>query len=183
MMVCVLGFWSSPEAKAVSERLAIVATSNPGDDETVVKGGWGPCCPEPALRAWGQEVVDRLSDNGQKETRRLADTRMDDEESDHVVIGRLIRRLKISDAPQRFQSLATTVLRTSLGVDAVAWVPKEENESVVVAGEVRGILARDYRGCDRGAARVGPTVCVGGGGKPGLGLGSESKGRSCHRIE
>jgi putative nucleotidyltransferase with HDIG domain len=67
------------------------------------------------------------------------------EESEHVVIGRLIRRLRISDPPDRFQELATTVLRSSLGVMAVAWVPRDPHEPVIVGGEVEGLDASAYR--------------------------------------
>ncbi|WP_240910887.1 HD-GYP domain-containing protein [Paludisphaera soli] len=67
------------------------------------------------------------------------------EEGEHVVIGRLIRRLKISDAPSRFQTLATNVLRASLGVEATAWVPASDYEEVIVSGEVLGVSASDYR--------------------------------------
>ncbi|AMV37193.1 HD-GYP domain-containing protein [Planctomyces sp. SH-PL62] len=67
------------------------------------------------------------------------------EEGEHVVIGRLIRRLKISDAPTRFQTLATNVLRASLGVEATAWVPAEEHEPVVVSGEVPGLTSTALR--------------------------------------
>ncbi len=67
------------------------------------------------------------------------------EESEHVVIGRLIRRLRISDPPDRFQELATTVLRSSLGVAAVAWVPRDPHEPVIVGGSVEGLDAQTYR--------------------------------------
>jgi putative nucleotidyltransferase with HDIG domain len=68
-----------------------------------------------------------------------------DEESERQVVGRLIRRLRISDPPQDFQSIATTVLRTSLNVEAVAWVPKSAGEPVVVSGRVAGLDSHTYR--------------------------------------
>jgi putative nucleotidyltransferase with HDIG domain len=67
------------------------------------------------------------------------------EESEHVVIGRLIRRLRISDPPDRFQELAVTVLRSSLGVQAVAWVPRDPHEPVIVGGTVEGLDPPAYR--------------------------------------
>ncbi|MDG3005668.1 HD-GYP domain-containing protein [Paludisphaera mucosa] len=67
------------------------------------------------------------------------------DEGEHIVIGRLIRRLKISDAPLRFQTLATNVLRASLGVEATAWIPTEELEDVVVSGEVAGLTVAACR--------------------------------------
>ncbi len=69
----------------------------------------------------------------------------DGEEGEHVVIGRLIRRLKISDPPARFQALATNVLRASIGVEAAAWVPAGEHEDVIVSGAVEGMTSRCYR--------------------------------------
>jgi len=76
---------------------------------------------------------------------KAGDSAVGDEEGEHVVMGRLIRRLRISDAPGRFQELATNVLRTSLGVAAVAWIPIDEHESVVVSGGVEGLSAAAYR--------------------------------------
>jgi putative nucleotidyltransferase with HDIG domain len=68
-----------------------------------------------------------------------------EEEGEHVVIGRLIRRLRISDPPARFQALATNVLRASLGMAAVAWVPADENEPVAVSGELEGVSPGSFR--------------------------------------
>ena len=59
-----------------------------------------------------------------------------------VAINRLIRRLRISDPPHQFQTVATTVLRTSLNLSAVAWVPKDVHEPVVVSGEIEGLSSR-----------------------------------------
>lgn len=74
------------------------------------------------------------------------------DEGEHVVIGRLIRRLKISDAPARFQSLATNVLRASLGAGAAAWIPADDHEDVVVSGEIPGMSPRSYRLLAAGSA-------------------------------
>jgi putative nucleotidyltransferase with HDIG domain len=68
-----------------------------------------------------------------------------DEESERSVIGRLIRRMRISDPPERFQGLATTVVRTSLNVEAAAWVPRDPNEPVIIGGAVAGMVPQDYR--------------------------------------
>ena len=70
---------------------------------------------------------------------KLASGSQRDQGSEHVVIGRLIRRLRISDSPQHFQTVATTVLRTSLDMAAVAWVPKEPHDPVVISGAVAGL--------------------------------------------
>lgn len=60
-------------------------------------------------------------------------------EGEHVAIGRLIRRLRVSDPPARFQALATNVLRASLGVAVVVWIPIDERESPVLSGELPGL--------------------------------------------
>jgi putative nucleotidyltransferase with HDIG domain len=67
------------------------------------------------------------------------------EKNERAVIGRLIRRLKISDSPQHFQTMATTVLRTSLEMTAVAWVPRDPHDATVVSGAVPGMIIADYR--------------------------------------
>lgn len=105
----------------------------------------GPVCPEPALEAWGQQISDRMRSREEMRVRQNLPPASNDEESDHAVIGRLIRRMRISDPPARFQALATNVLRTSLGMAAVAWVPSESQESVVVSGEVEGLRTLAYR--------------------------------------
>jgi len=71
----------------------------------------------------------------------LLDGTMDawDKEGEHVVIGRLIRRLRVSDPPARFQTLATNVLRASLNVAVVAWFPADSREDPIVSGELPGL--------------------------------------------
>ncbi len=49
---------------------------------------------------------------------------------------RLIRRLRVSDPPDKFQRLAADELRTFLGVEAVAWVPAARREPIVVSGQI-----------------------------------------------
>jgi HD-GYP domain-containing protein (c-di-GMP phosphodiesterase class II) len=68
-----------------------------------------------------------------------------EETNERAVIGRLIRRLRISDSPRHFQTVATTVLRTSLEMAAVAWVPCDPNLAPVVSGRVWGLTVTDYR--------------------------------------
>ncbi len=107
-------------------------------------GRCGPACPEPALKAWGEQVVSRMQtaagDAGSPASRGRM-TSM----TEHLVIGRLIRRMRISDHPRRFQSLTANVVRTSLGVEAVAWVPAENFEPVIVSGEIAGFDPSAYR--------------------------------------
>jgi hypothetical protein len=118
---------------------------DPAGPEKDDSATWGPVCPEPALRAWGQQVVNRLQSNHETRVYPVQPTPSGDEENEHVVIGRLIRRMRISDSPARFQSLATNVLRTSLGMAAVAWVSSDAHEPVVVSGEIDGLRSASYR--------------------------------------
>jgi HD-GYP domain-containing protein (c-di-GMP phosphodiesterase class II) len=76
-----------------------------------------------------------------------------DEKNERAVIGRLIRRLRISDSPQHFQTVATTVLRTSLEMAAVAWVPKDPHEAAVISGTVAGLTTASYRAFPSPAGR------------------------------
>src|ERR1700749_387701 len=75
--------------------------------------------------------------------------------NEHVVIGRLIRRLRVSEPPDRFHQLAVNVLRSSLGVEAVAWVPREASEPLIVSGAVEGGEPASYRALTRLANRDG----------------------------
>ena len=68
-----------------------------------------------------------------------------EEKNQRAVIGRLIRRLRISDSPQHFQTVATTVLRTSLEMAAVAWISRDPHDAAVVSGAVAGLTAASYR--------------------------------------
>jgi putative nucleotidyltransferase with HDIG domain len=111
------------------------------DDPT----SWGPECPEPALLAWGRQALGRLGhDPGQARPETRPETAVP-EESDHVVIGRLIRRMRISESPRSFQALATNVLRSSLGMAAVAWIPSDTREEIVVSGSIEGLRPGSYR--------------------------------------
>jgi putative nucleotidyltransferase with HDIG domain len=107
---------------------------------------WGPACPEPALRAWGQQTVNRFQNDHETRLAPVQPSPFNEDENDHVVIGRLIRRMRISDSPVRFQTLATNVLKASLGMAAVAWIPSDSHEPVVVSGEIEGLRSSSYRG-------------------------------------
>jgi HD-GYP domain-containing protein (c-di-GMP phosphodiesterase class II) len=91
-------------------------------------------------------------------TATLASGSNRDEGSEHVVIGRLIRRLRVSEPPDRFHLLAANVLRSSLGVEAVAWVPRDAREAVVVAGSVEGLEPSSYRSLTQSATRDGAAM-------------------------
>ena len=81
-----------------------------------------------------------------------------EEKNEWAVIGRLIRRLRISDSPQHFQTVATTVLRTSLEMAAVAWVPKDPHDAVVISGAVAGLETSSYRALSSAAGRESTLV-------------------------
>jgi HD-GYP domain-containing protein (c-di-GMP phosphodiesterase class II) len=105
---------------------------------------WGPVCPEPALRAWGQQAAEQL--RGEITARGGSTSQAPRSEGgERVIIGRLIRRLRVSDAPERFQGLATNALRNALHVAVVAWVPSNPHERVVATGELPGLKPNDYR--------------------------------------
>lgn len=105
---------------------------------------FGPLCPDPALRAWGQSVADQYRRTKEAHPAPRASSGAP-ETDQHLLIARLTRRLKISDAPDKFQSLATNALRHALNVSAVAWVPAQHNEPVVVSGEIGGFEGNAYR--------------------------------------
>ncbi len=108
------------------------------------EAGWGPPCPERALKAWGQSVADGL--RGEVFPRSSSSpSPFRGEGCDRLLTARLIRRLRVSDPPERFQDLALHALRSALGVAAVAWVPAQPGESTVVVGEVKGMSPADFR--------------------------------------
>jgi HD-GYP domain-containing protein (c-di-GMP phosphodiesterase class II) len=124
---------------------------------------WGPVCPEPALRAWGEQVARRLLRAPARE--RDSRSRLKSPENDRgVAINRLTRRLRISDPPHHFQTVATTVLRTSLNLTAVAWVPRDAHEQVVVSGEIPGLSTQAYRGFPSPAGQDSTILCTDGNG-------------------
>lgn len=93
----------------------------------------------------GDEVDDRSRDEDRDGDREPG--------SEHVAIGRLIRRLRISEPPGRFRELAANVLRSSLGAEAVAWIPRVPAEPPVIAGRVEGMEWTDYRKLATAGAR------------------------------
>lgn len=116
---------------------------------------WGTACPEPALRAWGQFVSDALrAERAAREPEPSRDTPGAVGSAlrppgvaggERLVVGKLIRRLRISDPPERFQQTAVNALRVAMGLAAVAWVPCHHAEPVVVSGEVGGLKGNGFR--------------------------------------
>jgi putative nucleotidyltransferase with HDIG domain len=153
--VALVGF----QASGVPTGIAATGDELPHDPEaeSVV---WGPICPKRALQAWGQQVADRMQKDHAGWTSAASGSRASDEENIGVVIGRLIRRLRISDPPHHFQTVATTVLRTSLNMAAVAWVPKSAYESVVVSGMLEGLNSQAYRTLPSPLGRESTFICM-----------------------
>ena len=101
-----------------ADLLAVVGfAGGPGIAES-----WGPFCPERALRAWGQSMADDLRGEAFPRTGATAQAPRA-EGGERVLTARLIRRMRISDAPEHFQELALKAVRAALQVAAVAWVP------------------------------------------------------------
>ena len=96
-----------------------------------------------------------------------------EDESDHGVIGRLIRRMRISEPPRRFQALATNVLKASLGMAAVAWIPGDTRDEIVVSGSIEGLRPSSYRDLDpcRAARHAGGQAARAASSRPGRGSG------------
>ena len=113
-------------------------------DSITAQPGWGPYCPERALCAWGQSIADGLRGEAFPRTGPAAMGFAVDG-GERLLSARLIRRMRISDAPEHFQDLALKALRGALRASAVAWVPASLNEPIVVVGEVEGLRSRDFR--------------------------------------
>jgi len=137
----------------------IAAAGFAADGSAAAGSPWGPPCPDRALLAWGHSVADRLRAvaagaaagptpaAGPPATAGAATAvaRAAGDGNERQVVARLIRRLRISDPPERFQQLATNALRSVLAVRAVAWVPCHHADPVVHNGEVGRLKGNDYR--------------------------------------
>lgn len=139
-VVAFVGFEGSGDGRHDGDPPAELQSSEPARSTK-----WGPRCPDRALQAWGQKLVNEMQRIHETRVFPAAVSSPSEDESERMVIGRLIRRMRISDSPPRFQGLATTVLKTSLGMAAVAWVPAENYEPVVVSGGIDGLRPSAYR--------------------------------------
>lgn len=83
--------------------------------------GWAPACPRRALRLWGRAVAAELAPPASDCPRGGPNSMTRGREA--FLLDRLIRWLRISDAPERFQRLAVDGIREELGFEAVAWLP------------------------------------------------------------
>ena len=91
-----------------------------------------------ALIAWGDAVVGNLEGKPSAKTPPTGPRPSE-------VAERLIRRLRVSDPPERFQRRAATAVRETLGVEAVAWIPGSSREPILVVGAVPGLSSEDFR--------------------------------------
>lgn len=121
-LIAFVGF-SAPTATQPCPKLATPAE--------VPATNWGQPCPEKALRAWGREVAVDLRDRAAHRGRPGAAEREGWGEA--PLLARLVRRLRVSDPPGRFQALAVGAARASLDAEAVAWVPASPKNPVVAA--------------------------------------------------
>ncbi len=87
---------------------------------------------ERAVLAWGQSVADRIAAEVASRERSVA-------AGGSALIDQLIRRLRVSERPERFQKRAATAIREAMKVQAVAWIPASSREQPVVAGEIQGM--------------------------------------------
>ncbi len=131
------------------EGACLVAWLGFAPDSPADRGLWGAPCPEPALRAWGQAVAERLRVEAGG---RIPPAIGGGMAREHPLPERLVRRLRVNDPPERFQRLATQALRDVLAVEAVAWVPGTSREPVVVAGAVVGLEPEAFRGLVQASA-------------------------------
>jgi hypothetical protein len=152
-LIAVAGFHAARESSD-----ARAGSNGSGHDAAPECVKWGPVCAEPALKAWGQQIAAhvRPREKGGSDPRSIPHP-VDGDKG--IAINRLIRRLRISDPPHQFQTVATTVLRTSLNLSAVAWVPKDAHEPVVVSGEIEGLSAQGYRGFPSPAGHDSAILC------------------------
>jgi hypothetical protein len=127
----------------VAENLDLIALVGFAASSELPESGWGPACPERALRSWGHVVADRL--RLENESRIAPASSLREPSRAPFLPGRLIRRVRVSDPPERFQHLAVEALRDELAVEAVAWVPGHPREPVIIAGAVVGLAAEAYR--------------------------------------
>jgi HD-GYP domain-containing protein (c-di-GMP phosphodiesterase class II) len=78
-----------------------------------------------------------------------------EESRESSTIDRLIRRLRVSDPPDRYQRKATESLRAKLAVAAGVWVPASAREPVVISGEISGLGPLAYRDLVHGSRPPG----------------------------
>jgi HD-GYP domain-containing protein (c-di-GMP phosphodiesterase class II) len=125
--------------------VAAAGFASPGADATAAARTWGPVCPEPALRAWGQSVAELIRSGHLHAANGSSIATKSHDGGERQFVSRLIRRLRISDPPERFQHLATNALRAAMNVQALAWVPSQHSEPVVVSGELGDFKGDGYR--------------------------------------
>jgi HD-GYP domain-containing protein (c-di-GMP phosphodiesterase class II) len=80
--------------------------------------------------------------------------------TDPSTLERLLRRFRVSDAPERFQREATESLRSDLNVSVVAWVPASVRDSVVVSGSLTNHTIESYRALVQGEPPEGLNLAI-----------------------
>lgn len=148
--------WLILRVPAVSDEDAIALVGFRSSESLACPSGWGPPCPDPALLAWGREVVGRIQSE-QKPSAGASRASATFQGTELQLVARLIRRLKVSDPPERFQNLAGFALQSALRVEVIAWVPEATNERVIVSGGIPGWRSANYRAlvCSEGSSQLG----------------------------
>jgi HD-GYP domain-containing protein (c-di-GMP phosphodiesterase class II) len=124
----------------------VIPSAKAGGSSSLVR--WGPVCPEPALRAWGQQVIDQIQ----------RESAIPQSGGDMLLVARLIRRLRISESTEKFQQLATHALRAAMNVQALAWVPCHHADPVVVNGDCGTLKSNELRNLIPDSAKASPRI-------------------------
>src|SRR4051812_48523584 len=72
---------------------------------------------------------------------------------------RLIRRMRVSDPPERFQKRAAAAARDALGAAAAAWIPDSTREAIILSGAVEGLSPEAVRALALGVTGEPIRVC------------------------
>ncbi|MFO0958973.1 MAG: HD domain-containing protein [Isosphaeraceae bacterium] len=116
---------------AGEEAWAVLGFAPPRGDPSY-RGAWGAPCPARPLRLWGHSVCENLK--SRREHQSLA-RHLSSRGREASLMERLIRWLRISDAPERFQRRAVAGLREELGVEVVAWVGAHRQEPIQASSD------------------------------------------------
>ncbi len=138
----VVGFatWIGPSSPGLPEPKSSepLTPGASGGDQII----WGPPCPDPALRAWGEAVALRMTESSALEIPAAMSTREDFQQvaMDEVLplLEQFAQRLRISDSSRNYQRDVSTRLRDALNVGVIAWVPRNPRHDPIVVGDLQG---------------------------------------------
>ena len=107
---------------------------------------------EAAIVAWGESLARTLAIEATARTGHERARASD-------VADNLLRRLRVSDPPEKFQRRALAVVRDALDVEAVAWISKDDRDRVLMAGSIPGIAIETFRELAHERADVALRIC------------------------